>query len=330
MSVPTALQVIVKPVLRFTPDMARNRQLAAAAGRVQAWLRKHEIPLALDGGSSTASKDDVERLGRYDAIFRLIDAHNLPVVLSTPTNNVMLNNGWARPRLVPISADASHPGASRPILDMFVDQMFHENVPYAFSDAFRKHCGREFILAGIGDMDTPELKALPSYTKIGRTMPLPFVMKTVTRQKASSVLFVETEEDREDVPWAVMHLDGHVAAFQSKLDIVSEHRCLVIDGSIEEIVQQIDDATFATPAPKVSYHEELRGIADALLADLLTDSTLGRTFTLDVARLTTGEVVIMELNPLGGAGFFSGDVDALMSRMVSVALGHPVTPVKAA
>lgn len=329
----SAVRIIIKPKLAIGPAFATNRAIDTAATRVARWLAATNRNLKMDivQASGPTNKDDVERLGRYDAIFRMIDAHDLPAVISTPEGTMYLNGAETVDRVVTLTADGDHPlsmaSVNRPKPRHLVDNIFHRDVPYAFSKAFRDRCGRTYTLAAIGEMSDPEFRSLPSYLTVTKSMPLPFVMKTVTRQKASSVLFVETEDERADVVWNVMHLEGHVAAYQSMLDIVSEHRCLVVDGEIRAITLQDDGLTFATPGPKVGFHDEMLPAAQGYVHGMLEDPSLGRSFTMDLARLTNGEIVIMELNPIGGAGFFDADTDLMVAAMASVALGTTIAPV---
>lgn len=328
----SAIRIIIKPKLAIGPEFATNRAIDAAATRVSRWLSatNHNLTMDIVQTSGPTNKDDVERLGRYDAIFRMIDAHALPAVVSTPEGTMYLNGAETADRVVTLTADGDHPlsmaSLNRPKPRHLVDNIFHRDVPYAFSKAFRDRCGRTYTLAAIGELSNPEFRSLPSFLTITKSMNLPFVVKTVTRQKASCVLFIETEDEREDIVWNVMHLEGHVAAYQSKLDIMSEHRCLVVDGEIRAITLQDDKLTFATPGTKIGFHDELLPVAQDFVSGLLEDPSLGRSFTMDLARLTNGEVVIMELNPIGGAGFFDADTDLMVAAMASVALGTTIAP----
>ncbi|MBY0363714.1 MAG: ATP-grasp domain-containing protein [Phreatobacter sp.] len=327
-----AIHVIIKPRLTIGPDFANCNAIDAAATRVKRWLdaTNHNLKMDIVQSAEATNKDDVERLGRYDAIFRMISEHKVPAVISTTDGRLFLNGADKADYAAALSADGSHPPhieAMTMRLRCQVDNIFHREVPYAFSSEFQKRCGRNFTLAAIGEPNDPSVGELPSYLDVARTMPLPFAMKTVTRQKASSVVFVEAEDERADLVWTVMHLEGHVAAFQSMIDIVSEHRCLVVDGEIKAIVLQKDELTFATPGPKIAFHDELLPLAEKYVRGLLKDPSLGRSFTMDLARLTNEDVVIMELNPLGGAGFFDADVDVMIADMASLVLGTkiPVT-----
>jgi len=308
--------------LRLPASVQADNVLLHAADRYMGFVASAGLSSRIEW-TEDASKDDLERLARILALAQLIDEHSYPTVIEDGQTATVLNADDVT-LLVPIGTDNGinrWKNQARPIpraLLKPIDDIFHRDVPYWQSPRFIENCGRDWKLARLGAADESPA-GLADLSGIVRNQSLPFVVKVVSRQKAASLQFIETEEDRSEMFWAVMHLEGAIAAVQSHVEISGEYRFFVVDGRIYGHAIPEDRRTF------IDSHEGIvpatvAAAADTLTKLMITDKRLGRSFSLDLFTSAAGGTHVMELNPLGPSGFFDTPPATILLPMIHEAL----------